>query len=172
VFPNSGPSNLQLLPFLLNLIHDRECIPSGRREGTLVSVPKSGDFTSCTYFQGVTLLSAISKLFSNMLLQRMSPHAELNNQYGFRHGRGTADALFALDATVRPCLQRGELTYLFFLDWRKANDRVCTISFSIALFRKALHENSGDSLWPFTSAAVPARALMAASLCPWLSTLG
>jgi hypothetical protein len=47
------------------------------------------------------------QLFSNLLLQRLSPRDELSDhQYGFRHGHRTADALFALDATVRPRVQR------------------------------------------------------------------
>jgi hypothetical protein len=100
----------------------------------LVSVPKWGDVTSCTYFQGLTLLPAIGKLFNNILLQRVSPHAELeHHQYGFRHGRGTADAPFALDATVRPCLQLGKRTYFFSLDWSKVYDQVCTMPFLLAL---------------------------------------
>jgi hypothetical protein len=78
----------------------------------LVSVPKSGDLTDCTNYRGLTLLPALSKLFSNLLLQRLSPHVELNDhQYGFRHGRGTADALFALDATV-PGLHSTQNGYL------------------------------------------------------------
>jgi hypothetical protein len=103
----SGPSGLQILLSLFNLVHDRECIPQGWWEGTLVSMPKSGDLTNCTHFRGLTLLPALSKLFSNLLLQRLSPHVELiDHQYGFRHGRGIADALFALDDTVHPRVQR------------------------------------------------------------------
>jgi hypothetical protein len=41
----SGPSGLQILLLLFNLIHDRECIPQGWRAGKTVSVPKSGDHT-------------------------------------------------------------------------------------------------------------------------------
>jgi hypothetical protein len=90
-----------------------------------VSVPKSGDLTNYANYQGLTLLPAISKLFNNLLLRWMSPHVQLNDhQCGFRHGRGTADALFALDATVGPRLQRGKRICLFFLNWSKAYDSV------------------------------------------------
>jgi hypothetical protein len=140
----SGPSGLQILLLLFNLIHDRECIPQGWREGTLVSVPKSGDLTNCANYRGLTLLPAISKLFSNLLMQRMSPPVALNDhQYAFRHGRGTADALFAPDATVRPRVQRGELTYLFFLDWSKAYDRVM----HQALLARLAHKGVTGKLW-------------------------
>jgi hypothetical protein len=137
---NSDPSGLQILLLLFNLILDR--MHSSRMEGRpLVSAPKSGDLTDCANYRGLTLLPAISKLFSDLLLQRLNPHIELNDhQYGFRHGRGTADALFALDTTVRPRVQRGELTCLFFLDWRKAYDRVMHQTFLARLAYKGVRQ--------------------------------
>jgi hypothetical protein len=100
---------------------------------------KFGDLQSCTNYRGLTLLPALSKLFSNLLLQRLSPNVELNDhQYGFRHGRGTVDALFALNATVRPRVQRGELTRLFFLNWNKAYDRVMHHAFLARLAYKGV----------------------------------
>jgi hypothetical protein len=93
----------------------------------------------CTNYRGQTLLPALRKLLSNLLLERLSPHVELNNhQYGFRHGRGTADALLALDATEGPRVQRGELTCLFFLDWSKAYDRVMHHAFLARLAYKGV----------------------------------
>jgi hypothetical protein len=41
---------------------------------TLVSAPKSGDLTNCSNYRGLTLLPSINKLFTNLLLQRLSPH--------------------------------------------------------------------------------------------------
>jgi hypothetical protein len=61
---------------------------------------------NCANYWGLTQLPAISTLFSNLLLQLSCPHVELNDhQYGFRHGRGPAAALFALNATVHPRVQ-------------------------------------------------------------------
>jgi hypothetical protein len=39
----SRPYGRQILLWLFNLIHDRECIPQGGREGALVSAPKLED---------------------------------------------------------------------------------------------------------------------------------
>jgi hypothetical protein len=52
--------------------------------------------------------------------------------------RGTTDALFALDATVRLRVQRGELTCLFFLDWSKSYDRVMHHAFLARLAYKGV----------------------------------
>jgi hypothetical protein len=94
--------------------------------------------------RGLTMLPAISKLFRNLLLRLVSPHVELkDHQYGFRHERGTADAQFALDATVRPRAQRGELTYLFFLDWSKAPNRVM----HHALLARLAYKGVTGKLW-------------------------
>jgi hypothetical protein len=105
----------EVLLLLCNLVNDRECIPHGWREGILVSAPTSGDLTNCSNYRGLTLLPAISKLFTILLLQRVSPHVHLHDhQYGFRQGQSAADTIFALDATVSPRNQRGERTCLFF----------------------------------------------------------
>jgi hypothetical protein len=58
LFKYSGPSGLQILLLLFNLIHDRECIHQGWREGTLVLAPKTRDLTYCTNCRGLTLLPA------------------------------------------------------------------------------------------------------------------
>jgi hypothetical protein len=108
-----GATGRKILLLLFSLLHDQECIPRGWREGSLVSVPKSRDLTKCCSYRGLTLLPAISKLSTSLLLQRASPRVELHDhQYGFRHGPGTADALFCLHATVRSCVQRSEVTCL------------------------------------------------------------
>jgi hypothetical protein len=105
----------------------------------LVLVPKSGHLTNCTNYRSLTLLPALSKLFSNLLLQRLNPRVELSDhQYGFRHGHRTADALFSLDAIVRPLVQRGDLTCHIFLDWSKAYDRVMHHAFHAHLADKGV----------------------------------
>jgi hypothetical protein len=96
-----GPQGKELLLFLCNLIHGLEYIPHSWRDEILVLVPKSGDLTDCLNYHGLTLLPTITKLFTHLLLQRVRPHVQLNDhQYGLHWGRCTADALFALDATV------------------------------------------------------------------------
>jgi hypothetical protein len=90
------------------------------------------------------LLPTIAKLFTHLLLQRVRPHVSLNDhQYGFRRGRGTADALFALDAAVQPRVQRGELTCLAFLYWSKAYDRVMHHAF----LDRLAHKGVSGKMW-------------------------
>jgi hypothetical protein len=104
-----GPQGREPLLILCSLVHDRDCIPHGWREGILQLMPKPGDLTNRPDYPGLTLLPTITKIFTHLLLPRVRPHDQLNDhQCGFRCGRSTADARFALDATVRPRMQRGE----------------------------------------------------------------
>jgi hypothetical protein len=168
-----SPQGRELLLCLCNLIQDRECIPHGWREVTLVSVPKSGDLTKCSNFRGITLLPTVTKLFTHLLLQRVRPHVQLNDhQYGFRRGRGTADALFALDATVRPRVQQGELACLAFLDWSKAYDRVMHHAFLDRLAYKGVSGKMWrliDVLYQRCSARVSRGGCLPRSLKAFLS---
>jgi hypothetical protein len=163
-----GPQGKELLVRLCNLIHDRECILRSWREGILVSVPKSGDLTACSNYHGLTLLPTITKLFTHLLLQRVRPHDQINDhQYGFRRGRGTADALFALDAVVRPRVQRGELTCLAFIDWSKAYDRVMHHAFLARLAHKGVSGKMWrliDALYQRCSARVSLGGCLSSSL--------
>jgi hypothetical protein len=59
-----------------------------------------------------------------------------------------SDALFALDATVRPRVQRGELTCLAFLDWSKAYDRVMHHAF----LDRLAHKGVSGKMWRLVDA--------------------
>jgi Reverse transcriptase (RNA-dependent DNA polymerase) len=134
-----GNAGRRLLLSLVNLIHATECHPTGWRQAILLCSPKAGDLTSCANYRGLSLLPAIDKLFAIMLLQRITPHVPLHDsQYGFRPGRGTADALFTMNAAVQPRFQHGLLTCLFFLDWSKAYDRVMHHAFLDRLASKGV----------------------------------
>lgn len=72
---------------------------------TLISKP--GRTTgSPPAFQPICMLDSIGKLFEKILSQRLRVHLEetdtlSNNQFGFRHGRSTMDALGRVLETVR-----------------------------------------------------------------------
>ena len=120
-----GDALAEALAHLFNVVHKTECIPISWRQGEMVCLPKDGDLTSTDNYRGLTLLPSINKLFCIMMTDRLSSAVHLNdNQYGFRRGRSTQDALFALQSVVEPRVRAGELTYALFLDWSKAYDRV------------------------------------------------
>jgi len=60
----------------------------------MVPVSKKGAKTICNSYRGISLLSSTYKTFSNILLSRLTPHAEEiigDYQCGFRRSRSTTD---------------------------------------------------------------------------------
>ena len=99
----------------------------------MVSVPPTGPHFN------VVLGTVVNKLFSQLMIGRLTSHVSLHDhQYGFRKGRGTFDALFSLHAAVEPRVRRNQLTYLLFLDWSKAYDRVMHDAFLTKLAEKGV----------------------------------
>jgi hypothetical protein len=99
--------------------------------GALTPVPKpKGSLENQDDYRGIAVGSALSKLYSMVMLQRMDVWAECNNlrargQAGFRHGRGTPDNAFVLQHIVekyRDYGKTGKPVYAAFIDFRKAYD--------------------------------------------------
>ena len=80
-------------------------------------------------YRPITLLCLISKLFECILNGRLYRYVESNDllselQGGFRAGRSCLDQAWLLNEIVADRKERGEDTYLIFLDVRKAYDTV------------------------------------------------
>ena len=73
-------------------------------------------------------MSIVGKLFSRMMNERLMEYAEreelVEEQGGFRSGRGCLDVLFTWSETVRGRMTEGKKTLCAFIDVRKAYDRV------------------------------------------------
>jgi hypothetical protein len=78
-------------------------------------------------YRGITLLSIVGKVYTRVLSDRVAQFAErsggvVEEQGGFRPGRGTEDQLFALTEILH---SRGHVTtYAAFIDVKKAYDTV------------------------------------------------
>ena len=121
----AGWTGTLLLTKLFNTILATECIPSGWRQGVIVSVYKADDPTDCSNYRGITILSAMDKLWSTLVALRLESVVQLHDhQYGFRAKRGTTNALFNLATLVRQQISNKQGLYVFFLDARKAFDTV------------------------------------------------
>ena len=82
--------------------------------------------TSC---RPISLLSAIMKLFGQVIEKRLQKHLEDNGffskyQSGFRKSKSTNDHLFCLSQTIMESFNRGEHVIVAFLDVEKAFDNV------------------------------------------------
>lgn len=133
VTPGEGGANTRQyilrhhITFLFNKVL-AEGYPVEWATGALVPVPKpKGNPESQDDYRGIAVGSAISKLFSIVLLQRLDKWAEDNNlraagQAGFRAERGTPDNAFVLNHVLEKYRSLKKPVYAAFIDFRKAYD--------------------------------------------------
>ena len=65
-----------------------------RKKCLMCPIFKKGNKANCSTYRGITLLSCVYKVFSNVLMKRLNSYAEeILNEYqsGFRRGRSTVD---------------------------------------------------------------------------------
>jgi hypothetical protein len=75
---------------LVNSVWNKEELPDQWKESIIVPVHKRGDKTDCNNYHGISLLSTIYKILSNILLSRLVPHIDeivWDHQFGFRRNR-------------------------------------------------------------------------------------
>ena len=97
--------------------------------GLIVPLYKGdGGKEDCGNYRGIALLSIVGKLFARILNGRLVPFLEENElveeQGGFRRGRGCVDVLYTYSEVVRGRKMEGKSTYCAFIDVKKAYDRV------------------------------------------------
>jgi hypothetical protein len=68
-------------------------------------------------YRPIVLLSVLSKLFTSILTERLLSWSEdedklIDNQYGFRPGRSTVEAIFIIQGIISNILQN-KLTIIF-----------------------------------------------------------
>jgi len=82
---------------LVNSIWSKEELPEEWKESIIILVYKKGDKTDCSDYRSISLLPTMLKILSNILLSRLTPHAEEIigvHQCGFRRNRSTTDHIF------------------------------------------------------------------------------
>ena len=80
-------------------IWDEEDTPDDWKTGTIIKLPKKGDLGNCNNWRGITLLSITCKIFSRIILKRISAATDTilrQEQAGFRRGKSCIDHIFTL----------------------------------------------------------------------------
>ena len=83
-------------------------VPSERKKGCLVKLPKQGDLSSCSKYREITLLSIPGKVFSGVLLNRMKDAVDpqlWDQQAGFCRDRFCTDQIARLRIILEQRLQ-------------------------------------------------------------------
>jgi hypothetical protein len=82
---------------LICAIWNKEELPQQWKESIIVPIYKKGDKTDCNNYRGISLLSTVYKILSNILLVRLTPYVNEiigDHQCEFRHNRSTTDQIF------------------------------------------------------------------------------
>jgi hypothetical protein len=90
---------------LFNAIFNIGIFPSVWSEGRVVPLHKQGNVHNTDNYKGITLLSVLGKLLTNILNNRLMTWAEsyqvyVDTQAGFRKGLGTVDNVYALSGLI------------------------------------------------------------------------
>lgn len=118
-----------ILQVLFNLSLTSGIFPNAFKKAVVHPIYKSGDRDSVTNYRPISVLSVFSKVFEKVLNTRLiqfvkSNNILSNNQFGFRTGKSTEDAVLELTDTVTKNLDKKLKTVGIFLDLSKAFDTV------------------------------------------------
>lgn len=129
-FIKYGITNLlEYFYVLFNKIFDTGYFPDSWGDGFIVPLHKKGSAEDVENYRGITLLSVIGKLFTNILNSRLNSWAEkyhiyVEAQSGFRKGMCTIDNVFILHSLISHCISGKTKLYSAFIDFKKAFDFV------------------------------------------------
>ncbi len=116
---------------MFNLCFDHGVLPSLWRKSVINPIPKDStkDPRVPTNYRGIALACSMYKVYCGVLNQRIVKWAEVNNliadeQNGFRQGRSTIDQLASLTSIIENRKLSRKHTFVTFVDFSKAYDRI------------------------------------------------
>lgn len=125
------------IAFICNLSFETGIFPSIFKQAVVCPVFKSGDKSNPSNYRPISLLSTLSKVLEKLVKKRVMRYLESNNllnknQYGFREGKSTEDAVLTLTSLITSYMDKRYKCVGIFLDLQKAFD---TVSIRILLKR-------------------------------------
>jgi len=117
------------LTCLVNQMIDSASFPDSLKHADIIPIFKKGARDNPANFRPVANLHNLSKIFENVILHRIKIFAEKENilpenQFGFRKGHSTKDAVMTLFLEIEKNVTQGFKTCCIFLDFSKAFDCV------------------------------------------------
>lgn len=139
-----GDAMLRLVRTLFNVMLECETVPGWWRWGTIINLHKAGNPVDPGNYRGITLLSCIGKLFCRCISNRLATSVSLHEgQAGFREGRSCIDNIYTLSDTILQRAAERQLTYVFYLDVRKAFDS----TWHDGMWSKLIDKGVSGKLW-------------------------
>ena len=123
-----------------------EKLPTEWTRGIIFPIYKDGEKKDTGNYRGITLLSIVGKVYSQVINDRLMRWSEKNKilveeQGGFRPHRGCPDQLFTLVEVLKN--RSNKATFCCFIDVKKAFDRV----FRDGLWKRIADEGVKGKMW-------------------------
>ena len=129
VFKSIFPVISQQILYLINASFKCGIYPECLKSARVIPLFKGGDRKNVNHYRPISLLSVISRLVEKLINSRVSEFLENisffhSNQFGFRKGMSTEQAVLFLTTFVHDALDQGFKVASIFLDIVKAFDSV------------------------------------------------
>ncbi len=101
--------------------------PDDFTRAAMIPLPKKNNAVKCSDFRTISLICHASKIMLRVLTKRIEAKTKQllgRNQFGFRKGFGTRDAIGVMRTLCERSLEHGNEVYICFVDFEKAFDRV------------------------------------------------
>jgi hypothetical protein len=116
----------KILKLVISIWNEEE-LPEEWKESIIVPVYKKDNKTDCSNYRGISLLPAMYKILSNMLLSRLTSYTEEiigDHECGFRHNLSTTDHISCIYQIFEKKWEYGEAVHQLFMYFKKAYDSV------------------------------------------------
>uniref|UniRef100_A0A8D9E3Z3 Craniofacial development protein 2 n=1 Tax=Cacopsylla melanoneura TaxID=428564 RepID=A0A8D9E3Z3_9HEMI len=116
-----------LMFLIIQDIYDSGNIPDDFKESEIVILPKKAKSRKCEDYRTLSLLSHTSKILTGIVQQRIKQkvdHQLHDDQFGFRNGRGTREAILSLRMLIEESMRIDKPLFIAFVDLQKAFDNV------------------------------------------------
>ena len=93
----------------------------------MIDLKKEPQVTKCSDHRTISLIARTAKMVAKILRKRIEMKIEdvlRQDQFGFRRGKGTRNAIGMLRIISERTLETDEELFVCFIDWQKAFDRV------------------------------------------------
>jgi hypothetical protein len=122
-----GEGGLKIMTKLMNTIYETGEWPKDFTEVTMIALKKKLQATECIDHRTISLIAHAAKIVAKIPIRMIEKKIENvlgEDQFGFRRGKGTRDAIGMLRIISEQTLEIDEELIICFIDWQKAFDRV------------------------------------------------